>query len=119
MAGGFKVTSVFADSAFKPLINWIRQELHVNLTTCAADLHVPRAKNAIRFIKEIVKCIQTEMLFTKYPKRLTIKMVKRVTVTVLINSFNRKSGVHAVISRRQMLFGKKFKTPLCAEIYRS
>ena len=33
-------------------------------------------------------------------------------VTVLINSFRRKSGVHLVMSPRQILFGKKFKTPL-------
>ena len=38
-------------------------------------------------------------------------MLKRVTV--LINSFRRKSGVHPVMSPRQILFGKKFKTPLC------
>ena len=34
-------------------------------------------------------------------------------VTILINSFRRKSGVHAVMSSRQILFGNKFKTPLC------
>ena len=34
-------------------------------------------------------------------------------VVVLINSFRRKSGVHPVMSPRQILFGKKFKTPLC------
>ena len=38
-------------------------------------------------------------------------MVKRVVV--LINSFRRKLGVHPVMSPRQILFGKKFKTPLC------
>ena len=38
-------------------------------------------------------------------------MTKRATI--LINSFRRKSGVHAVMSPRQILFGKKFKTPLC------
>ena len=38
-------------------------------------------------------------------------MVKRVTV--LINSFRRKSGVHSVMVPRKILFGKKFKTPLC------
>ena len=38
-------------------------------------------------------------------------MTKRVTI--LINSFRRKSGVHAVISPGQLLFEKKFKTPLC------
>ena len=34
-------------------------------------------------------------------------------VVVLINLFRRKSGVHPVMSPRQILFGKKFKTPLC------
>ena len=34
-------------------------------------------------------------------------------VTVLINSFRRKSGVHAVMSPKHILFGKKFKTLLC------
>ena len=38
-------------------------------------------------------------------------MAKRATV--LINSFRRKSGVHSVMSPRQIIFGKKFKTPLC------
>ena len=33
--------------------------------------------------------------------------------TVLINSFRRKSGVYSVMSPRQTLFRKKFKTPLC------
>ena len=49
----FKVTSVFGDGAFKPLVKWTRQDFHVDLTTCATDSHVPRAKNVIRFVKEI------------------------------------------------------------------
>ena len=72
---------------------------------------MPSAKNAIRFVKERLRAIQCETPFRKYPKRLTIEMVKRVTV--LINSFRRKSGVHPVMSPRQILFGKKSKTPLC------
>ena len=40
-----------------------------------------------------------------------IEMTKRVTV--LINSFRGKSGVHPVMLPRQILFSKKFKTPLC------
>ena len=88
-----------------------RQELHIDLTTCAADSHVPRAENAIRFIKERLRSIQYETPFKKFLRRLTIETVKRVTV--LINSFKRKSGVHLVMSPRQVLFGKKSKTPLC------
>ena len=37
-------------------------------------------------------------------------MVKQVTV--LINKFRRKSGVHLVMSPRQLLFRMIFKTPL-------
>ena len=32
---------------------------------------------------------------------------------MLINSFRRKSGVYSIMSPRQIIFGKKFKTPLC------
>ena len=89
----------------------MRGELHIDLDTCAADSQVSRAENAIRFVKDRLRSIQCKMQFNKYPKRLTIKMTKRVTI--LTNSFRRKSGVHAVMSPRQILFGKKFKTPLC------
>ena len=110
-ARGFKVVSVFGDGEFDSLKDWMRGELHINLDTCAADSHVPRAENAIRFVKERLRSIQSETPFDKYPKKLTIEMTRYVTV--LINSFRRKSGVHAVMSPRQILFGKKFKTPLC------
>ena len=33
--------------------------------------------------------------------------------TVLINSFRRKLGVYSVMSAKQIIFRKKFKTPLC------
>ena len=83
----------------------------MDLVTCAADSHVSRAENIIRFVKKRLRSIQSETPFTKYLRRLTIKMTTRATV--LINSFRRKSGVHYVMSQRQILFGKKFKTPLC------
>ena len=72
---------------------------------------MPRAENAIQFVKERVRAIQSEIPFDRYPKRFTIEMLKRVVA--LINSFRRKSGVHPVLSPRQILLGKKFKTPLC------
>ena len=75
------------------------------------DSHVLRANNAIWFVKERLRSIQCETPFKKFPKRFIIEMVKRVTVR--INLFRSKSGVHPVISTRQMLLGKKFKTPLC------
>ena len=103
----FEVTSAFGDRAFEPLVEWMRQDLHVDLTTCAADSHVVRAENTIRFVKERIRCIQSKTPFTKFTKRPTIEIVKRVTV--LINSLRRKLGVHPVMSPRQLMFGKKFQ----------
>ena len=108
---GFKVISTFENGALKYPIKWTRSKLQINLVTCAADSHVPRAQNSIRFVKGRLRNIQSETLFTKYPRRLTIKMTK--CTTVLINSLRRKSGVNFVMSPRQVLFGKKFKPPLC------
>ena len=68
------------------MIDWIKQELHVDLSTCTADLHVLSTNNAVSFVNKRVRCIQSESQFTTYSKRLTIEMVKRVTV--LMNSFN-------------------------------
>ena len=56
-ARGFKVTTTFNEGEFKSIINWTRNKLHIDLTTCAADLHVPRAENAIKFIKGRVRCV--------------------------------------------------------------
>ena len=83
----------------------------MDLITCTAESHVPKAKKIIRLVKERLRSIQSETPFKKYPKRLTIEIVKRVTV--LSNSFRRKLGVHPVLSPRKILFGKIFKSPLC------
>ena len=107
----FKVITTFGDSAFKHLIEWARNELHMDLVTCVANSNVPRAKNEIRFVKERLRSVQSETPFKKYPRMLTIEMMKRDIV--LINSFRRKSGVHFVMSLRQISFGKEFKTTLC------
>lgn len=63
---GFKVISASGDPAFEPMKQWVKDELNVTLTTCDADSHVPRAKNAIKFVKERVRCIQSELGFSKY-----------------------------------------------------
>ena len=43
---GFKIVSMFGNGTFEPLTDWVRIELHVDLITCAPELHVPRAENA-------------------------------------------------------------------------
>ena len=79
---GFKVISASGDPAFKPMKQWVKDNLNVTLTTCDADAHVPRAENAIKFVKEQVRCIQSELGFSKYQRRLTIEMITR-TVTLI------------------------------------
>ena len=49
---GFKVISASGDIAFKPMKKWVKDELDITLTICDADSHVPRAENAIKFVKE-------------------------------------------------------------------
>ena len=51
-ARGFNDISAIGDGEFDHLKDWMRGKLHINLDTCAADSHVPRAENAIRFVKE-------------------------------------------------------------------
>ena len=89
---------MFGDRDFEPLVDWVQNELHINLVSRAVDSHVPRAKNATRFVKKRVRAIQSETPFDRYPKRFSIKMLKRDVV--LINSFRRKSGVYPVMSPR-------------------
>ena len=108
---GFTVISASGDLAFEPMKQWIKDELNVTLTTCDADSHVPRAENAIKFVKERVRCIQSELDFTKYPRRLTIEMITRTVA--LINSFARRTLAHKTMLPRRIMYGRGFKTPLC------
>ena len=106
---GFTVISASGDLAFEPMKEWIKDELNVTLTTCDVDSHVPRAENAIKFVKERVRCIQSELEFTKYPRRLTIEMITRTVA--LINSFARRTLAHKTMSPRRIMYGRGFKTP--------
>ena len=81
-ARGFNVATAFGDGEFEHLTDWMSNELHINLTTCAVDSHVTRAESAIRFVKERLRSIQCETPFRQYPTRLTIKMTKRATVLI-------------------------------------
>ena len=56
-ARGFNVVTAFDNDKFNHLKDWMN-ESHIDLDTCAADLHVPRAESAIRFVKERLRSIQ-------------------------------------------------------------
>ena len=65
---GFKVISASGDRAFVPMTQWVKDELNITLTACDTDSHVPRAENAIKFVKERVCCIQSGTGYTKFSK---------------------------------------------------
>ena len=48
---------MFREREFEPIVDWVQSKLHIDLVTCAADSHVPRAKNAIQFVKERVRTV--------------------------------------------------------------
>ena len=64
----FKVITMFGDREFDLVVNWVRSDLHIDLVTCAANSHVPRAENAIRFLKKRIRAIQCETPFDRYPR---------------------------------------------------
>ena len=56
-ARGFNIVTAFWDSVFEHLTDWMRSELHMDLIRCAVESHVPRAENAIRFVKERLRSV--------------------------------------------------------------
>ena len=100
---GFKVSTIHGDGAFDSLKDWAMNTHKVQLTVCGADGHVPQAENAIKFIKERVRCIHCNMPFKRLPHAITIEMASRATT--LINSFNCKGNVHPVLSAREIVTG--------------
>ena len=67
-ARGFNVATAFGNGEFDHLTEWMRSELHINLTTCATDSHVLRPENAIRFAKKRFSSIQCETPFKNIQK---------------------------------------------------
>ena len=108
---GFKVISASGDRSVDPITKWVKDELNITLTTCDTDSHVPRAENAIKFVKERVRCIQSETGYKKFLRRLTIEMITRTVC--LNNSFARKTLAHKTMSPRRNMYGRGFKPPLC------
>lgn len=52
------------------------EEYGITLDTCDADSHEPHIKNAIKLVKERVRCFQSQMPYKKLFRRLTIELVK-------------------------------------------
>ena len=82
---GYVMKTASGDNTFEPLRGWLLEEYGITLDTCDSDSHKPHIDNAIKLVKERIRCIQSQMLYKKLFRRLTIELVNRVVV--LLNSF--------------------------------
>jgi hypothetical protein len=105
-----RVVKIESDGLFEA----VRQELQdkpyqVALITCDADRHVETIERQIRFVKERIGSVRMMLPYKKLPIRFLIELVSRVTM--LMNSIPKKSGIHRIISPRELITGKKLRIP--------
>ena len=105
---GFKVTTVDGDNEFKEMDEWMTDK-SITLNTCDTNEHIPTIERTNRFLKERIRCIRMEMPFSHVPRQFLKEVVSRVTI--LVNSIPRKGGVHAALSPREIVHGRKLQTP--------
>ena len=106
----FKVVTIEADGAFKSIKHELEGDpYNITLSTCDADRHVETIERQIRFLKERIRAVRLMMPYKKLPMRFTIEMVHQVAQ--LINSLPKSNGIHAILSPREIVSGKKFRCP--------
>jgi len=103
-ARGFKIQPILADRQFQHIQQIIGQK-GIKLNICAANEHVPEIERYIRTVKERVRSIATVLPFERYPPRLIVEMV--YNCIFWLNSFPHKNGVHATMSPRAIMTGKR------------
>ena len=52
---GFKIISTFVDGAFNNIVNWVQNNLHLDLTNCTIDLHVSIPEDVIQVVNDMGK----------------------------------------------------------------
>merc|ERR1712086_1076654 len=110
MIPGFVVKTVYANRAFESCKTYLSEQ-GITLLCCDANSHVPFIERAIRFIKERVRCVQT--MLPKCIKRIPVRLMRELVMSTvkMINSIERKGGVHPVMSPRQIVTGMRMKLP--------
>ena len=92
-ARGLKVTHIDADGQFKNIkLEMIKLPHKVRMEIVARNVHVKRAKQMVRLIKECVRGVWSMFPFKFFPKRLIIKMIYAIISN--INAILRKHTLH-------------------------
>jgi hypothetical protein len=73
--GGFKVTHIFCDNEFKPLMHLLAdQEPDIKFSYSSPNEHVPDIERSIQVIKERIRATYHRLLFERLP-RIMVKML--------------------------------------------
>ena len=104
------VKTIYADQAFESCKTELGEQ-GITLLCCDTNSHVPFIKQGIRFVKERVKCVRS--ILPKEIKRIPTRLMRELVVSTvkMINSIRRKSGVHPVMSSRQVVTGRRMVLP--------
>ena len=102
----FSITTVHGDNKFNDMNDWITSK-QITLVRCDTDTHVPTIKCKNWFLKEQIHCTRVDMPLSHVPKHFLVEVVKRVAI--LVNLIPRKGGVHAALSPREIITGKKLQ----------
>ena len=110
MTWGFVVKTIYADQAFESCKTELGEQ-GITLLCCDTNSHVPFIKQGIRFVKERVRCVRS--ILPKEIKRIPTRLMRELVVSTvkMINSIRRKSGVHPVMSSRQVVTGRRMVLP--------
>ena len=106
MIQDFVVKAIYTDQAFESCKTELNEQ-GITLNCCDTNSHVPFIKQAIRFVKERVRCMRLMLL--KKIKRIPARLMRELVVSTvnMINSIKRKGGVHPVMSLRLIVTGGK------------
>ena len=90
-------------------MNYWMTNKKITLVTCNTDAQIQTIEHTNLLLKEQIRCPRADIPFSYVPKRFLIKVVKRLTI--LINSIPRKGCMHAALSPREIITGKKLQIP--------
>jgi hypothetical protein len=103
--GGFKVTHIFCDNEFRPLMHLLAdQEPEIKFNYSSPNEHVPDVERSIQVIKERIRATYHRLLFERLP-RVMVKILVLESAKKL-NFFPAKGGISPYYSPRMILHHK-------------
>ena len=108
MTRGFVVKVIYADRAFESCKTELNKQ---GITLYCCDTNVPFIEQAIRFVKERVRCVK--LMLPKKIKRIPAWLMRELVASIvkMINSIRRKGRLHPVMSPRLIVTSRKMVLP--------